>query len=142
MNQSLKNLQVKQIDLQQDEARIEIKPTDEHVIEPVPNSTWEDTNQFATELAQPADANTTSRSRRRLRCFECNRTEGHFLVPQGRWFYSYLLGLTFGAVTVLGPYQCQCCGAKRLMSINRLNPRYWYQTLRKPKLVNRKKQRR
>ncbi len=68
------------------------------------------------------------RKKTRIFCFECNRLEGHSLYVRSRWFYSYLLGLTFGLVTIVGPYQCQCCGQKRLMCRDFLNLRYWFRT--------------
>lgn len=96
---------------------------------------WEQSGIFATELAKPAKPKSSTRARRRIRCFECNRPEGHYLVSQHRWFYSYLLGLTFGLVTIVGPYQCQCCGSKRLMAFNALNPRYWVLVARQRGIV-------
>ena len=68
-----------------------------------------------------------SRKRRKMFCFHCNRPEGHFLSAQHRWYYSFATGMTFGLIKIIGPYQCQCCGAKRLMCANRLNLRYWLQ---------------
>ena len=69
-----------------------------------------------------------SRKRRKLFCFHCNRPEGHFLSAQYRWYYSFAVGMTFGLVKIIGPYQCQCCGAKRLMFANWLNLRYWFRS--------------
>jgi hypothetical protein len=66
------------------------------------------------------------RKRREIYCFSCNRLEGHFLWKQHFWYYSFLTGLTFGFVKWIGPFQCQCCGHRRLMSANMLSPRYWY----------------
>ncbi len=65
---------------------------------------------------------TRSRKRRKLFCFNCNRPEGHFYFYQDRWYYSFLVGLTFGLIKILGPFQCQCCGSKRWMIANWLNP--------------------
>lgn len=66
-----------------------------------------------------------SRPRKRLHCFNCNRNEGHYLALKSRWFYSYLLGLTFGLISFIGPFRCQCCGEKRLLATNRFHPRTW-----------------
>ena len=85
------------------------------------------------------DERTKGRKRRRMMCFECNRPEGHFLAIRYRWFFSYLLGLTFGLITFVGPYQCQCCGNTRLMSHNRLNLRYWARVFREKNLSTPKK---
>lgn len=82
-----------------------------------------------------------SRKRRYLICFSCNRVEGHFLVTGRRWFFSYLLGLSFGLILLIGPYRCQCCGASRLMYFESLNPRYWLHMIthgKSPKLRNRR----
>ncbi|MDB4371011.1 hypothetical protein N9Z44_02810, partial [Mariniblastus sp.] len=59
----------------------------------------------------PTPKPSVSRPRKRLHCFNCNRSEGHFLAHKNRWFYSYLLGLTFGLISFIGPFRCQCCGA-------------------------------
>ena len=92
---------------------------------------WDDTEEFKTDLAvRDSPKKTSSRARRVMMCFECNRKEGHFLASQKRWFFSYLVGLTLGLIFLVGPYQCQCCGAKRLMAYNILNPKYWIRTLR------------
>lgn len=82
-----------------------------------------------------------SRKRRMLTCFECNRPEGHFLVAGRRWFFSYLLGLTFGGILLIGPYKCQCCGANRLMYFDELNPRYWLRTFDQRKVLKAKRRR-
>lgn len=67
-----------------------------------------------------------SRKRKKLHCFHCHRYEGHFLSSENRWYYSFLLGLTFGLVRIVGPFQCQCCGQRRLMTADRLNIRYLF----------------
>ena len=61
------------------------------------------------------DQRPASRKRVGIFCFNCNRREGHFLHRENRWYYSYLIGLTFGLIKIIGPLQCQCCGARRLM---------------------------
>lgn len=97
-----------------------------------------DSRGFETGPAARAKPKTSSRVRRRLHCFQCNRIEGHFLGAQSRWFYSFLLGLTFGLVKLFGPYQCQCCGGKRLMFSNSLNPRYLYRSFRNQGIAKQK----
>jgi hypothetical protein len=77
---------------------------------------------------------TRSRNRRSLMCFECNRPEGHFLVSGRRWFFSFLLGLTFGGILLVGPYKCQCCGSSRLMYFDSMNPRYWINSFNQRKI--------
>lgn len=65
-----------------------------------------------------------SRKRIGMFCFHCNRREGHFLYRQNRWYYSYLIGLTFGLIKIVGPYQCQCCGHRRFMCADWISLRY------------------
>jgi len=72
--------------------------------------------------------NKIHRKRKRLYCFSCNRPEGHSLWKQHFWYYSFLSGLTFGVVKLFGPFQCQCCGHRRLMSVDLLSPRYLYRS--------------
>ena len=67
-----------------------------------------------------------NRKRRKLHCFGCNRQEGHYLSQQGRWFYSYMIGLTFGLMRLIGPFRCQCCGSQRLMWTDKANLRYLF----------------
>ncbi len=83
--------------------------------------------EFLAEFGgdESIEAKGSGRKRRYITCFDCNRTEGHFLATGQRWFFSFLLGLTFGGVLLVGPYKCQCCGANRLMISDMLNPRYW-----------------
>ena len=107
------------------------------------NDSWDDTQEFATNLAvRETQSKKSSRSRQVMMCFECNRKEGHFLASQNRWFYSYLIGMTLGLIFLVGPYQCQCCGSKRLMIHNMLNPKYWVRSLRHGQPVRSKKKKR
>ena len=73
----------------------------------------------------------------KMMCFSCNRPEVHTLVVRKRWFFSYLLGLTFGLSLILGPFFCVCCGTTRWMCHNYLNPRYWFRMRRNKKLSGR-----
>lgn len=66
-----------------------------------------------------------SRKRLGLRCFNCNRMEGHYLLFYRRLWYSYVIGLTFGLAVIAGPYRCQCCGSSRFMMSNLLHPKYY-----------------
>ena len=70
------------------------------------------------------------KKRKWLFCFHCNRPESHALYRQNRWYYSFLIGLTFGLVRLIGPFQCQCCGATRLMSSNFTSLSYWFRKFR------------
>ena len=82
-----------------------------------------------------AAASTGRRSERkkrhvRLFCFSCNRYEGHSIASRHRFFYSFLIGLTFGLYFYLGRYTCHCCGSIRLGRYDWINPRYWSRALR------------
>ena len=80
-----------------------------------------------------------SRKRVGIFCFNCNRPDGHFLPRQHRWYYSYLVGLTFGLVKIVGPYQCQCCGARRFMCSDWISLRYLLRRLRDRRVSKSKK---
>jgi hypothetical protein len=70
-------------------------------------------------------ANSRKRSRkRRLVCFHCNRSEGHSNPYLGSWFYSYFIGATFGLITLIGPFRCQCCGKQRTLFKDWLHPQW------------------
>ncbi len=62
----------------------------------------------------------------RLFCFECNRPESHFLGHRRRWYYSFLVGLSFGLALIAGPFRCRCCGKSRLMCADWLHPKRWF----------------
>lgn len=74
-------------------------------------------------------------NRKRMFCFGCNRPDGHAIAGGNRFFYSFLLGLTFGLIYLVGPYRCQCCGTLRLFRFNRMNPRYWFHKTRQRSLA-------
>jgi len=67
----------------------------------------------------------SQRKRLGLRCFNCNRLEGHYLSYYRRLWYSFFVGMTFGLAIIFGPYKCQCCGSQRLMISNLLHPKYY-----------------
>lgn len=103
------------------------------VVSPTPDLTLDDEFEVAKTLDGSDDfggemedlsASRKPRQRYRLYCFSCNRPEGHFLSHENRWYYSFLIGMTFGLIRLVGPYQCQCCGHHRLMRSNHLNVRY------------------
>jgi hypothetical protein len=77
--------------------------------------------------------------RRQLFCFHCNRAESHAPALRHQWQYSFLIGMTLGLIKFLGPYFCRCCGHRRFIGSDRLNPKYWlYQRrLRRGKRRNR-----
>ncbi|MEM7456314.1 MAG: hypothetical protein AAF456_18345 [Planctomycetota bacterium] len=71
-----------------------------------------------------------AKTRRRLFCFSCNRTEAHYQSYRRRWYYSFVVGMTFGLMHGVGPFRCKCCGNSRLMISDGLNPRYWFRSSR------------
>lgn len=74
----------------------------------------------------PADreeARVSGRKRLNLYCFHCNRPESHFHTLQGKWYFSYMLGFSFGLLNLTGPFRCVCCGHKRLSRLNHMHPR-------------------
>ena len=89
--------------------------------------------EYAEYDDEPIDelhAETGSRRKRiGLKCFNCNRLEGHYLLFYRRLWYSYLIGLTFGLAVIAGPYRCQCCGSSRFMMSNLLHPKYYLSLL-------------
>ncbi len=64
-----------------------------------------------------------SRKRHQLYCFHCNRFESHYHSLQKKWYFSYLVGFTFGMTSIVGPYRCVCCGHSRLSRLNHIHPR-------------------
>ena len=58
----------------------------------------------------PADLEREERAERRKRhvrlfCFSCNRYEGHSIAARSRLLYSFLLGITFGGITILADFR-------------------------------------
>ena len=62
--------------------------------------------------------------KKRLYCFHCNRQENHSNPFIGAWFYSYLIGLSFGLLHFFGPFRCTCCGRNRLMFKDWTHPKF------------------
>lgn len=73
------------------------------------------------------------KKRFKMFCFSCNRPEYHSLKAKKGRIYSYLLGMTFGLLTFIGPFTCVCCGNYRFWCRNWLNPRFWFRNLGKKK---------
>lgn len=140
MDQPKKNSQTQNVQLELGDQAGAIDASSEGMVsDPVLDAT----NPLASEYGIPTIKKASSRSRRRLFCFDCNRREDHSITTQRRWFYSFLLGLTFGMIYLIGPYRCNCCGAKRLMAFDSLNAWYWVrligeQSLSKPKKRSRR----
>ncbi len=63
---------------------------------------------------------------RKLYCFSCHRLENHYNALKGKSYHYLLVGITFGLVSLFGPYRCRCCGHRRLCRSNFLNLRYHY----------------
>ena len=96
--------------------------------EPAPIAMGEDFDE--EEFIDPAEDDDvgyrthSSRKRIGIFCFNCNRREGQFLYLQNLWYYSFLIGMTFGLIKIIGPFQCQCCGARRFMCSDWISLRY------------------
>ncbi len=58
-----------------------------------------------------------------LFCFHCHRPENHFLEKRFEWYYSLLIGFTFGLILFVGPFRCRCCGEQRLFCFDEWHPR-------------------
>lgn len=80
--------------------------------------------------------------RRELFCFHCNRFESHAPALRYRWQYSFLIGLTLGLIKLLGPYFCRCCGHRRFIGSDRINPKYLLYQMRMRKHSARRRSRR
>lgn len=101
---------------------------DDELVNEVQNDGGEPELDEQEEVAGPEyvdSPRTKPRKNFKLFCFECNRMEYHHPAAQHRWYYSYLVGLTYGLVLLFGPFQCQCCGHSRLMKRDKLNIRWW-----------------
>lgn len=61
-----------------------------------------------------------------LFCFRCHRPEKHAVINRNRWFYSILVGFTFGLVLLIGPFRCRCCGGLRWLRSDLLHPKNWF----------------
>ena len=63
---------------------------------------------------------------KRLYCFACHRMEYHYNALKGAYYHHLLIGITFGLALIFGPYRCRCCGYRRMVRYNFLNPRFHY----------------
>ncbi|MEL7498161.1 MAG: hypothetical protein AAFN77_11155 [Planctomycetota bacterium] len=99
-------------------------------------------NYISKEQQAAEEEDRASRKRKRMFCFECNRQEGHFISEGNRFVFSFLVGLTFGLIYVIGPYNCQCCGAQRLWRFDSFNPAFWWLNMRGRTGVGRSKKKR
>lgn len=104
--------------------------------DPTPSDSHEQRAGVVPTPREQSKSSSSRAKRRKMHCFACNRSEGHFLVVGKRWFFSYLLGLTFGLVLLVGPYRCQCCGTTRWLAYDRLNPRFWFRQFMHGELVS------
>lgn len=71
------------------------------------------------ELGEPR----RKRKRHKLYCFHCNRMENHFHSKSDKWYYSFLLGFSFGIASMIGPFRCVCCNHRRLSLLHHMHPR-------------------
>ncbi|HMP77917.1 MAG TPA: hypothetical protein PKD54_00560 [Pirellulaceae bacterium] len=62
----------------------------------------------------------------RMYCFRCHRMERHATALSSRWYYSYLVGITFGMIWLLGPFRCRCCTSLRWFRFEWMHPRRWW----------------
>jgi hypothetical protein len=62
-------------------------------------------------------------------CFRCHQNNEHYNVIKGTTYYFFLFGITFGLISLLGPFRCSCCSKKRLGAANFLNPKYFFRGL-------------
>ncbi len=86
--------------------------------------------QFSAEDFEDSDLSEQSvsgksalRRDQELFCFFCNRMELHFNAFRTWKIFPVLLGLTLGAIHLIGPFRCRCCGHKRYFSFNEYHPR-------------------
>jgi hypothetical protein len=63
------------------------------------------------------------REDRVLFCLHCNRLENHTVPNRFKWYYSLLVGFTFGAILLVGPFHCRCCGHRRFFVSEEYHPR-------------------
>ncbi len=75
------------------------------------------------ELVDQAQAGEESSRNVVLFCFHCHRPENHFLEKRYDWYYSLLIGFTFGLILLVGPFRCRCCGSQRLFCFDEWHPR-------------------
>ncbi len=74
------------------------------------------------EMKQVRGANWDSR----MYCFRCHRLERHATAFSNNWYYSYLVGMSFGLLWFLGPFRCRCCTSLRWFRFEWMHPRRWF----------------
>ena len=95
----------------------------------LPDETLQDSDdelldeEFDEEFEEEFEEPRRKRKRHRLYCFHCNRMENHFHAKTDKWYYSYLLGFSFGIASMLGPFRCVCCGHDRMSRLHQMHPR-------------------
>ena len=90
-----------------------------------------DENFENDNFSQDSGKKKKKKKRFKIFCFSCNRPEYHSMKSKKGRIYSYLLGMTFGLLTFIGPFTCVCCGSSRFWCRNWLNPRYWFRNFKK-----------
>jgi hypothetical protein len=61
-----------------------------------------------------------------LFCFRCHRPERHAIINRNQWYYSILVGFTFGLILLIGPFRCRCCGGMRWLRSDWMHPKRWF----------------
>lgn len=61
-----------------------------------------------------------------LYCLRCHRLERHATTFAHTWYYSFLVGLTFGVIWLLGPFRCRCCTSRRWFRFEWMHPYRWW----------------
>ena len=57
-----------------------------------------------------------------LYCFSCKQDLEHYHVLNGNPSYFFFFGITFGLISLLGPFRCSVCSKRRFMAANWLHP--------------------
>lgn len=63
-----------------------------------------------------------SQKLRFIRCNRCCRMEQHYLLPARSPVFLLTVICTLGLVYLVGPFACICCGSRRLLRFNIINP--------------------
>ncbi len=92
------------------------------------------------EAEGTADGNKIKRRFYQLHCFHCNRKETFYNAYRGYWIHSFFLGFTFGLANIIGPFKCKCCGHRRLMQADFLNPKMWFRKIEVDSTRNKRSQ--
>ncbi len=103
------------------------------LIQPMTQVSLDQRDEFENfDLAEPFEH---IREDRVLFCLNCNRPENHTVPNRYKWYYSLLVGFTFGAILLVGPYHCRCCGNRRFF----ISEEYHPQALKKKAIVLKQK---